>query len=200
MRRLGFLLTSCALFAAAGCNAYRLEPPSGFAEVNKRRDGAQMIAGDKVGLNVQVLGNVRGGTLSFWGTELVNKLGDRGYALEGQAPVKSKNGVAGTRFDFAYTNPDGEEKFYSAILFTTNKHRVVVQVAGDAEHANRYRTQLDTIAGDTIARGCRAKENLCRSAQPPKLYAPKAKKPEAEEAPTDQRDALADGDAPPTDG
>ena len=190
MRRLGSIITVLAL--AAGCNAYRLKPPPGFAEVNRDAGGAQMIAGDKVGLNVKVYNNVRGGTLSFWGAELVHKLAARGYTLESQSAVKSKNGVNGTRFDFAYTNPDGDKKFYSAVLFATNKHRIVVQVAGNAEHADRYRAQLNTIAKQTVARGCRPGEKICRSSQPPPLQTP--------EAPTDQQDALADGDAQPTDG
>lgn len=190
MRRLGIALL---LF---GCNAYRLDPPPGFAEVSRDEHGAHMIASDKVGLNVRVYDNVRGGTLAFWGEELVRKLGDRGYTLLRQTPVESKNGVAGTRFDFAYTNPDGAEKFYSAVLFATNKHKIVVQMAGAAEHAPRYLAQLDAIARDTKARGCRLRDNLCDGPQPGKLETkPPAKKQEAPEG-----DALADGSAPPSDG
>ena len=160
-----------------------------------------MIAGDKVGLNIKVYDNVRGGTLSFWSEELVRKLGERGYTLQRQTAVESKNGVAGTRFDFAYTNPDGEEKFYSAVLFATNKHKIVVQVAGAAEHASRYHAQLDTIAKDTVARGCRLSERICNGPQPSKLQTPTPEKKDAkDEAPTDQQDALADGDVAPGKG
>jgi hypothetical protein len=193
MRRLGLIFVS--LLSAVGCNAYRLKPPPGFAEVNRGSYGAHMIAGDKVGLNVKVYENVRGGTLAFWGEELVRKLGERGYTLQRQTPVESKNGVAGTRFDFAYTNPDGAEKFYSAVLFATNEHRVVVQVAGDAEHAQRYLAQVDAIAKDTVARGCRLRERICDGPQPAKLSTPPPEQKDSDDkAPTDQQDALADGD------
>jgi hypothetical protein len=196
MQRLAAMLTLLAL--GAGSNAYRLQPPPGFAEVVRGPDGAQMIAGDKVGLNVKVYDNVRGGTLSFWGTELVRKLADRGYVLRKQSAVESKNGVNGTRFDFAYTNPDGDNKFYSVVLFATNKHRVVVQVAGDEEHAARYHGHLDAIARDTVARGCRVGEKICRSPQPPLLSTPEAppRPPNADASAA----ARADGDAQPSDG
>jgi hypothetical protein len=200
MRRLAFVVLFSALFAS-GCNAYRLDPPPGFAEVSQGDAGAHMIAGDKVGLNIKVYPNVRGGTLAFWSEELVRKLGERGYTLQRQTAVESKNGVAGTRFDFAYTNPDGEEKFYSAVLFATNKHKVIVQVAGASEHASRYHAQLDGIAKDTVARGCRLSERICNGPQPSKLETPPPEKKDAkEEAPTDQQDALADGDVAPGKG
>ena len=203
MRRLGIVLLFSSLFGAVGCNGYRLDPPAGFAEVSRSPAGSQMIAGDKVGLNVKVYPNVRGGTLAFWGEELVRKLGERGYTLQRQTPVESKNGVAGTRFDFAYTNPDGEEKFYSAVLFATNKRRVVVQVAGAADLAPRYLAQLDEIASDTVARGCRLEQRICNGPQPSKLEtkAPE-KKDAAPENPDEEAttDALAEGDATPKGG
>jgi hypothetical protein len=197
MRRLGILLVFSSLFAAVGCNAYRLDPPPGFAEVTRDRDGSHMIAGDKVGLHVKVYDNVRGGTLAFWSEELVRKLGARGYTLQRQTAVESKNGVAGTRFDFAYTNPDGDEKFYSAVLFATNKYKVVVQVAGSAEHSAKHLAQLDAIARDTVTRGCRPSERVCRGPQPAKLSTPPLdEKVPDDKKTTDQPDALAGGVSP----
>ncbi len=171
MKTLGLATLALTLLGTA-CGTHRLDPPAGFAEVEHDRYGTTMIAPDHVGLNVKVWENVKGGTLSFWGEDLVNKLGRRGYALQRQAPVRSKNNVAGTRFDFAYTAPDGLDKFYSAVLFTSDEYRVVLQVAGNAELGPRYLAQLDGIAAQTRVRGCKIGGRLCKSPQPQKLATP----------------------------
>jgi len=155
-----------ALLGLAACNAYRLEPPTGFAEVHRHDGGTRMKAGDNVGLNVTVFNNVRGGTLAFWGADLVRKLELRGYTLEQHTPIRAKNGPHGTRFDFAYTSRDDEPKFYSVLLFVTDEHRVVVELAGDQALADRHRAQLPAIAGEIVVRGCRAGGDLCEGPQP----------------------------------
>lgn len=189
------LLAISALLALGGCNAYRLDPPAGFAEVHRNRDGTRMKAGDDVGLRVSVFDNVRGGSLDFWSRDLVRKLGARGYTLEQQLPTKSKNGTVGTRFDFAYANREGEPKFYSVLLFVSDRHRVVVEVAGDAPLAPQYRVRLPAIAESLLVRGCRAGGDLCRGPQPPPLATPRPE-PEApardpESAPTPEPPAPA---------
>ena len=180
------LLTILAIASTTtACATHKLDPPEGFAQVEHSEYATTMIAPDHVGLNVRVWSNVKGGSLGFWSEDMVNKLGDRGYALTRQSPVKSKNGVAGTRFDFDYTAPDGAEKFYSAVLFASDKYRVVLQVAGDAELGARYLAQLDGIAGETKIRGCKLVNSLCKSPQPrPLEVAPAAdsKAPAAAEA------------------
>ena len=182
MKRLLILFATACLTTA--CATHKLEPPSGFAQVDSDDYSTTMMAPDHVGLNVRVWDNVKGGSLAFWGEDLVNKLGARGYALKGQKPVESKNGVAGTRFDFDYTAPDGVEKFYSAVLFTSDDYRVVLQVAGNAELGPRYLAKLDSIAGDTKVRGCKLVKSLCKSAQPAPLKTPAPEKapPKADEA------------------
>ena len=162
MNRLIIFAIACL---STACATHKLEPPLGFAQVDADRDSTTMIAADHVGLNVRVFENVEGGTLGFWSEDLVSKLGARGYGLTHQAAVTSKNGVAGTRFDFDYAAPDGTEKFYSAVLFTSNEHRVVIQLAGNAELGSRYRAQLDSIASATTVRGCKLRRSLCKSAQ-----------------------------------
>jgi len=171
------------LLGASACNAYRLEPPTGFAEVNHHDTGARMKAGDNVGLNVTVFENVRGGTLEFWSTDLVRKLAARGYTLLHHEPVRSDNGKSGTRFDFAYKNREDEEKFYSVLLFVTDKHRVVVEVAGNEALATQYRPRLASIAGDLKVRGCKPGGDLCNGEQAKGLLAapPPAKTEKPEE-------------------
>lgn len=172
MKRLISILALASVLPA--CGTHRLDPPTGFAQVEKTDYRTVMIAPDHVGLNVKAWDNVKGGTLAFWSEDLVNKLGARGYTLQKQSAVRSKNGVEGTRFDFAYTAPDGVEKFYSAVLFTSDDYRVVMQVAGDKEHANRYLAQVDAIARDTKIRGCKVASEICKSAQPGALATPTA--------------------------
>lgn len=200
------LLTILAIASTTtACATHKLEPPQGFAQVDQSDYATTMIAPDHVGLNVRVWANVKGGSLGFWSEDMVNKLGTRGYSLTGQSAVKSKNGVAGTRFDFDYTAPDGVEKFYSAVLFTSDKYRVVLQVAGNAELGARYLAQLDGIAAETKVRGCKLINSLCKSAQPRplKIAPPKAARasapgPEDAASPSksDQEAAATDEAAP----
>jgi hypothetical protein len=172
------LVLGAVALALGGCKPYKLEPPPGFAEVSSDSYAARMIAGDNVGLNLRVYDNVPGGTLAFWSQDLVQKLGARRYELTKQTPVKSRNGVAGTRFDFDYVNPDGEPKFYSVIVFVTNKHLFALQVAGDEAHAQRYRSQLDAVVRDASMRGCRpGGSHPCRGPQPAPLSTPPLPEP-----------------------
>jgi len=186
MRRITLISTLLAslLVSAAGCNAYRLDPPAGFAQVHAGEHGAHMKANDDVGLRINVFGNVKGGTLAFWSRDLVEKLGRRDYQLTGQSAVQSKNGVVGTRFDFSYTpvGKDEAPRFYTAVLFVTDQHRVVLQLAGKQEHQARYRGQLDGIVADLKVRGCKVASKICKGPQPDSLSSPAASAGEAEEA------------------
>jgi len=172
MRR---ILLSSLVLALSACNAYRLDPPEGFAEVDENRHGTRMKAGDDVGLNLRVFDNVDGGTLRFWSEDLVRKLGRRGYVLLAQSAVESKNGVAGTRFDFSYTVPgteEKEEKFYSVALFVTDKRVFALQLAGDEAVRSRHLARFDGIAKDAKVRGCKPWKDTCDGPQPGKLSTP----------------------------
>ncbi len=168
-----------AALLAVGCKPYKLDPPPGFAEVSSDDRGTRMIGGEHVGLNLKVWDNVPGGTLAFWSQDLVRKLGERNYALTRQTAVESDNGVAGTRFDFDYVGPDGEEKFYSVVVFATNEHLFALQMAGDAEQGDRFRAQLESAIRELRLRGCRPwGGRLCRGPQPPPLQTPPPREPE----------------------
>lgn len=171
---LGHMLIPALLVAAVGCNAYRLEPPAGFAQVYASDYGAHMKANDNVGLRINVFDNVKGGTLPFWSRDLVEKLGKRTYTLVAQTPVESKNGVAGTRFDFSYTpvGKDEPPRFYTAVLLVTDKHIVVLQLAGAEEHKARYGAEVDGILAELKVRGCKVGSKICKGPQPDKLSTP----------------------------
>jgi hypothetical protein len=159
----------------SGCNAYRLEPPPGFAQVDRDESRLRMKGPDDIGLNLRVYDNVRGGTLAYWGEDLVRKLSKRGYRLESQAPVVSDNGVAGTRYDFAYEAEGSEApKFFTALLFVSDRYKVVVQLAGGAEHHARLAQQIDQIAAETKVRGCRLGKRTCKGPQPSAITPPPA--------------------------
>ncbi|MCH9682078.1 MAG: hypothetical protein K0V04_11640 [Deltaproteobacteria bacterium] len=171
MRRIYTALVPVLLVLTAGCNAYRLDPPAGFAEVDKGSYGAHMKANDNVGLRVNVFDNVAGGTLTFWSRDMVEKLGRRGYTLTSQSAAKSANGVAGTRFDFDYT-PVGEDqspRFYTAVLFVSDEYMVVLQVAGGKEHRARYTAEIDAVVGELKVRGCKVITKACKGPQPEQL-------------------------------
>jgi hypothetical protein len=182
MRRIILTLAPALLALAAGCNAYRLEPPAGFAQVYADDYGAHMKANNNVGLKIRVFDNVEGGTLTFWSRDLVEKLGKRDYHLVAQTPTETKNGVVGTRFDFAYT-PVGEAeppRFYSAVLFVSDKHIVVLQLAGLEEHKTQYGGEIDGILAELKVRGCKVRTKACKGPQPEKLSTPAPAATEAE--------------------
>ncbi len=183
-----FALSTLALALASGCASFKLEdPPTGFIEVSSSDWGGdaelRMKAPDNVGLNITTFENSRGGTLPLWSIDMVKKLAARGYTLENQTPVKSRNGVEGTRFDFSYTprgDEDAGEKFYTAVLFVTDEWQVVVQMAGnealEADHAG----DIDKILSEIKVSGCKVGSKVCKAGQPPNLMAagsPNAVKP-----------------------
>jgi len=145
-----------------GCAAYKMKTPTGFAQVSETKHMAHYKGSDDVGLNVRVFGNVKGGTLSFWSDDLVSKLSRRGYKLEQSADLTSKNGVPVKRMDFAYTPDDSTKKSYSVVLFATDDHRVVVQLAGDPEPQEKHGKQLELVASKMKIRGCKVRSKICR--------------------------------------
>lgn len=176
-------LLGLAFLVLPACAAYKIEPPVGFAVVSENDWQTRMKAQDNVGLTLQRFENVKGGTLAFWGADLVKKLGNRNYTLVSQSPIKTKNGKTGTRFDFDYETYDTElPKFYTAVLIVTDKQKVVLQVAGDQQFAAAYRARIPEVLGELKVRGCKPGSKICNGAQPPKLSTPLAKKPEADPA------------------
>jgi hypothetical protein len=161
------LLGALVLGAGAGCSRYKLEPPEGFVEVHAYSSEARMKARDNVGLNLRVFRNVRGGSLGYWASDLVEKLSLRGYALVGQEAARSGNGVVGTRLDFDYTPPNSDTpKFFTAVIFVTDEYKFVLQFAGDKVHFPKYRGRVDEIVGDLKVRGCKPFSKICKGPQP----------------------------------
>ena len=166
-RNLTLLLAAAIL---PGCAAYKIEPPAGFAVVNEHGYETRMKAQDNVGLSVRRFDNVKGGTLAFWGADLVKKLGTRGYVLKAQSAVKTGNGQTGTRFDFDYATYDTEiPKFYSIVLVVTDKYKVVLAAAG--QYTPRIPEMIDALK----VRGCKVGSKICGGPQPPPQSTPVAK-------------------------
>lgn len=177
-RNASTLLLAVALLPA--CAAYKIEPPAGFAVVSEHGWETRMKAQDNVGLSVRRFENVKGGTLAFWGADLVKKLGTRGYVLKAQSAVKTGNGKTGTRFDFDYVTYDTEiPKFYSVVLVVTDKHKIVLQVAGGREVAAQYTTRMPELIDALKVRGCKPGSKICGGAQPPPQATPVTTKPAA---------------------
>jgi len=161
------LVAALGLLALGACTPFKLQPPPGFVEVQDHYRHSRMKAHDHVGLSVRTFNNVRGGTQAYWAEDLVNKLGARGYTLQGQQAVKSKNGRSGTRFDFSYTPPGTkEQKFYIAVLFVTDEYRTILQIAGDAKHSGIYQGRVEQVLADLKIRGCKLGSKICSGAQP----------------------------------
>jgi hypothetical protein len=171
-----FKQCTLGLVAAAtlsGCAAYKMEPPAGFAMVSESTYEVRLKAQDNVGVKLQRFENVKGGTLAYWASDLVNKLGKRGYVLTAQSAMETKNGREGTRFDFDYTIPGTDKpKFFTVSLFVTDKYRIVVQVAGDQQYAATYRGRNGEITGELKVRGCKVGSKICGSPQPGRLQTP----------------------------
>lgn len=161
------MMAAVGLSLLSACTPFKLQPPPGFVEVQDYERHTRMKAHDHVGLSVRTFNNVRGGTLAYWAEDMVNKLGARGYTLQGQQAVKSKNGRVGTRFNFSYTPPGTtEQKFYVAVLFVTDKYRTILQIAGDAKYSASYQARVDGVLADLAIRGCKLGSKICSGAQP----------------------------------
>lgn len=193
------------VLAGTGCASFKLKnPPPGFIEVSSSQwDGdaeLRMKAPDNVGINVTSFENSRGGTLPLWSVDMVKKLAARGYTLEQQTPVKSGNGVEGTRFDFSYTprgDEDAGEKFYTAVLFVTDGWQVVVQMAGDDALAADHASDVAAIVDDIKIRGCKAGSKVCKAGQPANLMTAAAVAPTTKpNGPGPAADPASDPEAP----
>lgn len=193
------VLLALAAAPLGACKPYKIEPPVGFVEVSSNSWETRMKAQDDVGLRVHRFENVRGGTLAYWAGDLVKKLGTRGYVLVGQAPATSKNRLQGTRFDFEYTTPSGEEpKFYTVALFVTDKYKFTVELAGDREHGKSYTGRVDEILGELKLRGCKVGSKICGGPQPQRLSTPAPTPPPVTDDPAPPAAAPPDAAAPPT--
>jgi hypothetical protein len=197
------MLGMLGLLATSGCaSSFKLkDPPPGFIEVSSSKwDGdaeLRMKAPDNVGLNITTFPNYRGGTLPLWSEDMIKKLSDRGYALQGQDAVKSRNGVEGTRFDFQHEPPGSDDgvKFFTAVLFVTDDWIVVVQIAGKADLAGQHGDDLDRILREIKVRGCKLRSKVCKAGQPRRFETTQLQKPDgpgpeekkAEEKPADDK-------------
>jgi hypothetical protein len=175
-RRLASLAIALAALTlgSAGCASSKgfkiKDAPSGFAEVEAWSQHARYKAGDDVGLRIDALPNVKGGTLEYWAEDLVEKLAERGYTLKAQSAVRSKNDREGTRFDFSYRSPtSGEDKFFTTILFTTDEWRVIVQLAGDASVASNLDGRIQDALSLLKVYGCKIGKPVCKAPQPASL-------------------------------
>lgn len=181
---LGLLVTACAPFKLK-------ETPPGYAQVTAYSGMAHYKAGDDVGAKVHSYQNVKGGTLAYWSEDLVDKLSMRGYTLVAQSPVQSQNGVDGMRFDFDYVPPGDESKlkFYTVVLFATDAHRVVIELAGDMQARERHDAEAEMIASSLKVRGCNSKkETVCGTPPPADLVAQYGGSPKQVAAEADSAD------------
>ena len=167
-----YALLAGLCLSSAACSSFKLKnTPPGFIEVsssNWDNEGQlRMKAPDNVGINVTTESNFRGGTLVLWAEDMISKLSERGYVLQRQEEVKSKNGVPGTRFDFSY-QPPGEEqaRFYTAVLFVSDEWRVIVQVAGLASLEAEHQDDLQQLIREIKVSGCKLGSKVCKSPQP----------------------------------
>ena len=152
-RTLGVTL---AAMLAGGCGKLiRYEAPDGFAAAEGDWRSAHYKGNDNVGLKLLVFDNVEGGTLEFWGADLVPKLQARGYELRSQHAVTSGNRVPGIRYDFALREAYGfpEPQFLVVALFVTDKYRYVAQLAGAQRHLPAYDPKVPAILAGLRPRG-----------------------------------------------
>lgn len=169
-------LALLSVSASACASAFELAaPPAGMVEVpgfDYDDDDMRFKAADRVGVRVVAFDNYDGGTLTFWAGDLVEKLQARGYVLLAQQPVASANGVAGTRFDFSYdAGTNAATYFYTAVLFISDEHRVVAQVAGRKEYRSAHEATIAQLIAELDVH-CPVGGKHCRGPQPPLMVAP----------------------------
>ncbi len=153
--------------ALTGCSRLiDYETPPGFARAETEEDwrSRRYKASDNTGLKLTVFDNVDGGTLDYWGRDLVAKLEERGYRFDGAAQLESKNDVPGQRFNFGLAATDDAPPMFLVVgLFVTDDYRYVVQLAGDAAGYDAYDGRVSALFGRLRASGCRTRDSLCKA-------------------------------------
>ncbi len=152
------------LAAGSGCGGPLLEDtaPPGFAEAEHDWRTRHYKASDNVGLRFTVFDNVRGGTLEYWGNDLVDKLQQRGYVLLSQGALRSDNNLRGTRYDFRLSREDADEPMFLVVgLFVTDDYRYVAQLAGRDEFYETHASAVPTVFGSLRPTGCRRMQSVC---------------------------------------
>lgn len=165
LSRIGIGSLALALSATGCSRLIDYDTPSGFARAEMDEDwrSRRYKASDKTGLKLTVFDNVEGGTLDYWGRDLVTKLEERSYRFEGSALLRSENGVPGQRFDFALEATDDKPAMFLVVgLFVTDDYRYVLQLAGDARGHEGYDAQVPKLFGRLRPSGCNARDSLCK--------------------------------------
>lgn len=161
---LGALLSCVALTGCSRLIDYETPPGFARAEVEEDWRSRRYKASDNTGLKLTVFDNVDGGTLDYWGRDLVAKLEERGYRFDGGAKLRSENEVPGQRFNFELAATDDAPPMFLVVgLFVTDDYRYVVQLAGDATGYEAYDSQVPALFGRLRASGCRTRDSLCKA-------------------------------------
>ncbi len=156
-------LASC--LSAVGCApVIDYSAPPGFVEAESDWQSQHYKGKDSVGLRVTVYDNVDGGTLGYWSNDLETKLLGRGYALEASSPLRARNDVPGTRYDFRLERDGDEPMFLSVGWFVTDDYRYVTQLAGRQSEYAGVGSDISKLFQRLNPGGCKAgKASVCRT-------------------------------------
>ena len=119
----------------SGCaRGFEIQTPDGFAELDGTDDYRyRSTSAEGVVLAIRREKNEPHGSLAFWSSALMNELAARGYNLEKNLDVKSKDGTAGKQLRYL-SSRDGRPNVLWVTVFVTDSRVVVVESGGDVAH------------------------------------------------------------------
>ena len=136
---------ACALASAACGRPFDVKTAPGLVELDDQgpRYEYRAIAPEGVVVAVKVVDIGKKGDLAFWTRATALRMHQLdGYALLGEADVKSGNGVPGHEMRFGH-DEGGKPYVYTLRVFVRDKRLFLVETGGPRDQVSRYQSALD---------------------------------------------------------
>jgi hypothetical protein len=144
MTRITVTLLTLAALASQGCASFRVQTPSGFAELDDNDDfDYRATSADGVVVAVRAESNNPTGNLEFWSRAVDERLRAHGYSPEGEArPVRSASGLQGVQFRYGREVAGRPLRYWVTVFvrprrFLRPSRVFIVEAGGDREVFDR---------------------------------------------------------------
>ena len=146
------LLAIASLGAAACGRPFDVKTAPGLVELDDQgpRYAYRALAPEGVVVGVKVVDIGKKGDLAFWtrATSLRMRQLD-GYALLGEADIKSNNGVPGHEMRFGH-DEGGKPYLYTLRVFVNGSRLFLVETGGPSDQVARYKAALDWMQSSLV--------------------------------------------------
>ncbi|HLK39665.1 MAG TPA: serine/threonine protein kinase [Polyangiaceae bacterium] len=136
-----FALLLLALAPAACGRPFKVDTAPGMVELQDQDPpfAYRALAPEGVVVAVRVVDNDENGTLDFWTRATSLRMRQlNGYALVGEADVKSRDGTPGKELRFGHDEAGGKPFLYTVRLFVAQSRVFIVEAGGSKELVERY--------------------------------------------------------------